>query len=852
MATQDDHYAILVAIQRYPGMSNLYGPENDAHEIREWLLSPTGGNLRRDNLQEVVSSKYPPLQEPERADEANPAELEFKKALNRWLKVDNKTWRGRVGQRLYLYFAGHGFTAGSVEDPALYTAQAQTGDVAHIAAIRYVNKIVDARFFDEVIVIMDCCQDVLKASQVVEPTWSPPSPTRETEVLLMKAFAAPRGRKSFENPPKSPEARGYFSTVFMKALKAAPADSEGYVTARSVEETLLGEWVRGGYAKRTGISKPPIAAPLGLRIYRRGLPVGPLPLGDQPQDGAPFPILPRDMLGVDALIAHEGSQVPLPHVGSDKASISVTLETADMGASMFLSVGDRTLALGTGRMEIALPAGEYSVTASLGDDFLERTLTLSQDQPSAHIGFDAIAFSSPVPIAGTATNREYQAAGVGELRRIAAAHLAAAEVQPSAGAILIFARDSAHRDGTAWRMPAQLQAGLRLRRLYGGAAEPLTVEGLPFINIERGFSAALYPAAAPGTYLVGVRDSLDEGANWQEIVVTVAPGWRTEVFLDCVDDDQAERRFDVESASIVAVPRTSDEVADSLLRQTETARLSLLGGGAALDRRSESDNAKLAEQAPMAVLLNAYALTRSPGPDLAQIRSLCAMLRRTWTSWSADIKLLELWCSWKEGGKQAMPPFTFGPNEAPMVGRAWELLRQDGIAAKLAPHVQRQLGLWRTAGLQWTQTQVPNIELASRAEDLFVLKMGDSTARARELVGATAPSAALNPLQQMVRRAFLDTEGDGDDLVVSDIIGPIALGSAMDPMAVLVETNRLIPLELLKRELERESRKEARPVPSLRTRRPSPEVRAEEAVPVVKEIELEEPKEAYRSNTLEA
>ena len=67
---------------------------------------------------------------------------------------------------------------------------------------------------------------------------------------------------------------------------------------------------------------------------------------------------------------------------------------------------------------------------------------------------------------------------------------------------------------------------------------------------------------------------------------------------------------------------------------------------------------------------------------------------------SADIKLLELWCSWKEGGKQAMPPFTFGPNEAPMVGRAWELLRQDGIAAKLAPHVQRQLGLWRTAGLQ--------------------------------------------------------------------------------------------------------------------------------------------------------
>ena len=28
-----DHYAILVAINRYPGLSDLSGPENDANEF---------------------------------------------------------------------------------------------------------------------------------------------------------------------------------------------------------------------------------------------------------------------------------------------------------------------------------------------------------------------------------------------------------------------------------------------------------------------------------------------------------------------------------------------------------------------------------------------------------------------------------------------------------------------------------------------------------------------------------------------------------------------------------------------------------------------------------------------------
>ncbi|MCK7495133.1 MAG: hypothetical protein MZW92_31595 [Comamonadaceae bacterium] len=37
-------------------------------------------------------------------------------------------------------------------------------DRTHIAAYRYAAKIANAGFFDEIVLVMDCCQDVLKAA----------------------------------------------------------------------------------------------------------------------------------------------------------------------------------------------------------------------------------------------------------------------------------------------------------------------------------------------------------------------------------------------------------------------------------------------------------------------------------------------------------------------------------------------------------------------------------------------------------------------------------------------------------------------------------------------------------------
>ncbi|HIE4187887.1 TPA: caspase family protein [Stenotrophomonas maltophilia] len=147
---RDDHYAIVLTINRYPGLSDLHGPENDGEEFRQWLLDPEYGDLDTRRIQVIRSQDYGVAATP---DDANPTEKELKKALNLWLRTPNG-WHDRIGQRLYLFFAGHGFTAGSaIHDPALFSAVAQNGDTAHIAVLRYASKIANAGFFDEIILV---------------------------------------------------------------------------------------------------------------------------------------------------------------------------------------------------------------------------------------------------------------------------------------------------------------------------------------------------------------------------------------------------------------------------------------------------------------------------------------------------------------------------------------------------------------------------------------------------------------------------------------------------------------------------------------------------------------------------
>lgn len=260
----NDHYAVLLAINLYPGLRNLGGPENDIAAFADWLRDPNGGNVEPTNIKIVKSSDFPLVTNP---NDANPQERAFISCLDRLVRDPARNWLNRVGTRLYIYMAGHGFTAGSsVNDPALFSAVAQNGDTAHIAGFRYASKIANAGFFDEIVLVMDCCQDVLKASQVVEPTWTPPDKNKTSQVKLLQAYGAPRGQAAFEREetPGGPK-RGFFSTVLIEALRSAkPNPANGFVTGTTLKDQFRQLW-NDRYKTETGYD-PPLIPPSGVDI----------------------------------------------------------------------------------------------------------------------------------------------------------------------------------------------------------------------------------------------------------------------------------------------------------------------------------------------------------------------------------------------------------------------------------------------------------------------------------------------------------------------------------------------------------------------------------------------------------
>ncbi|HEU5218622.1 MAG TPA: hypothetical protein VFU23_08180, partial [Gemmatimonadales bacterium] len=56
-----DDWAIVVGIKRYfdPALAGLEGPENDARQFYEWVVSPSGGAVPKAQAKLIVSSDYP-------------------------------------------------------------------------------------------------------------------------------------------------------------------------------------------------------------------------------------------------------------------------------------------------------------------------------------------------------------------------------------------------------------------------------------------------------------------------------------------------------------------------------------------------------------------------------------------------------------------------------------------------------------------------------------------------------------------------------------------------------------------------------------------------------------------------
>lgn len=805
-----DHYAILVAINHYPGLTNLAGPENDANEFLRWLIDPAGGDLQdpsglpsdQRRVEVIRSSDFPPTIDP---DDANPTETQFKKILNRWLKV-NGEWRDRVGERLYLFFAGHGFTSGALADPALFTAQAQLGDTAHIAAYRYASKIQNSGFFDEVILIMDCCQDVLKASQVGDPSWAPPDRQRSSNVKLMQAYGAPRGRKAFEAAGGSGAIHGYFSSVFMDAIRTAPADRDGYVMARAVEDRFSDLWA-ARYLKLTGYM-PPLFTPRDMRLYRRSTPFVVLPSSHGPTGNgidagmkppSPSPVGPSPSVTVNTA-ADSPTLIDGDRSAKETPIASVTLSAQDPGTQIRVVDDERSLVVeGIGRIETQLPLGQYTARFRLGDAIHDQAFAVAADVTKLAIDQPSLQFSSPIPLQETSTHHEYHYYPVMDLASLAVNQAYQTGFPASVATLMIFARDSAHQNSAFWSMSPEVREGLRLRRLDDETGEPRVVPCEIVVDVQRGYSAILLNDLPPGTYLFGVRRRQKDVWFWQEMVLTLASSWwRTEVYLDSVDDEFTGRRFDLETASVLVEPgKGSGSLYGSEARFTEAARIALAEGRVGVDDHLLHWLLGAGMPSPMLALYTAYALTLSPEPAVGRVRALCEHLKDRWTDRSADVKLLEGWCTSWEGKENQSLSMEFRPDEVPMITYGWKIAARLGQGAMLPVPAQCHVGMWRTSSTIWTQTQVPSDEKALLPIALRTVgslpRRPDGSVDFEVVSDAlNRPSHKLSPLQQTLRRTLIDAREMGDLDSVGATLEQVGAATGVDAVVVLLALEGLL------------------------------------------------------------
>lgn len=232
MAQQD--HAVVIGIESYRdgdngiGLAPLKAAENDATHFQQWLLDDAGGDVPADQVQCLVSSTF----------DAGSGQPNFTQLLDLFRPLVAQCIQGgRIGRRIYIYLAGHGFSdSRQMSSAALLSAEADLLTTTHIAGTLCAEWFRRNGAFDEVVLIMDCCRSVDAMTTVIPlPFPDSSNPNRATEVRKFYAFATLWGQDSRETQIGG-EDRGIFTTALLDALRHAKPNLRGRVTGQAVAD----------------------------------------------------------------------------------------------------------------------------------------------------------------------------------------------------------------------------------------------------------------------------------------------------------------------------------------------------------------------------------------------------------------------------------------------------------------------------------------------------------------------------------------------------------------------------------------------------------------------------------------
>lgn len=249
-----DDWAVVVGINTYPDpdIGHLNGPETDAARFYDWVTTSQGvptvspedhGRRLATGLKQaklILSSHFgPPAQNAIDGMPTVDAVYSVFDQLDDISQENQKQGNGfRIGRRLYLYLAGHGFEP-VVEEVVLLMANARRRRPNyHIPGRVIANQFYRARQFDEVVLFMDCCRESYPAARLMVPPFIDTTGQDAPEAgRRFYGYATKWSRKSRERVFDG-VTRGVFSAALLDALEGAASEPDGRVTANS-----LGSWL---------------------------------------------------------------------------------------------------------------------------------------------------------------------------------------------------------------------------------------------------------------------------------------------------------------------------------------------------------------------------------------------------------------------------------------------------------------------------------------------------------------------------------------------------------------------------------------------------------------------------------
>ncbi|MBU0792162.1 MAG: hypothetical protein KKC55_17090 [Gammaproteobacteria bacterium] len=251
-----DDYAIVIGIRRYPTLGTPYppgnphdlqGPERDARAVNDWLADEAGGGVPEANRLMVTSDMYPDpfpteLVAGQERVAARPNVDELSGCFGWLIELYTSANKLRLGRRLYVYFAGHGFGVADC-DGGVYAANASPGIRHHFYVQNWFNWLYHNAYFDEFVLWMDSCSDPILINGMPNTA---PLADRQVEGFSQGrrfvVYAARHPLRSVERRMPDGEIRGVFTYALLEGLRGAASldPVTGRVTARTLRDYLNG------------------------------------------------------------------------------------------------------------------------------------------------------------------------------------------------------------------------------------------------------------------------------------------------------------------------------------------------------------------------------------------------------------------------------------------------------------------------------------------------------------------------------------------------------------------------------------------------------------------------------------